>query len=148
MEGTQTVTLTTVEHQGRTFYVLNDGEFFADVATRQVYSCDDEDLSNPLGHHDGTAHWTPPTPATATATVMAGLHLGGAEDHLGAQQARQAQQVRQAALEGERRRQERAAKLAETLAFDSPEEAEEEEDETDRITLLKEKAATSKAMAK
>ena len=91
MEGTQTVTLTTVEHQGRTFYVLNDGEFFADVATRQVYSCDDEDLSNPLGLHDGTAHWTPPTPATA----MAGLHLGGAED--AAQQARQ---------EGERRRQE------------------------------------------
>ena len=75
MQGSQTVTLTETEHNGRRFYELNDGQFFADAETGLVFARDDQDCTNPLGGHDGSATFTPLTDTPSGA--MAGLNLVG-----------------------------------------------------------------------
>ena len=102
MEATQTVTLE--EHtagNGRNYYVLNGGEFYADVETGVVYAADDSACSNPLGGWDGSTTFVP-LPGTPSHQ-MAGLNLGDAEA---------------ARLEGERRRQARAEEMAAGLGED------------------------------
>ena len=96
MEGTQTATLTEAEHNGRRFYVLNDGQFFADVESGLVFAVDDVNCENPLGGYDGSATFEPLS--DTPSHQMGALNLGQA----GVDNAEAAR------LEGERRRQERA----------------------------------------
>ena len=60
METTHTITLQqTTGQNGRNYYVLNDGQFFADVETGLVYAADDHNCENSLGGWDGSATFVP-----------------------------------------------------------------------------------------